>query len=142
MDTWQTKKDISYNNFLREWSMNLVSHIIGKERRFCCFSSAPGCMLTLREAGFNIYMSIKHEHSIIILLSYLLWALRAWSLWIYMNVYTLQRQLFSKWQVANGAITKFSSSQGVSWSFIIYIFLQCTWHIIGSQACNLMHCFL
>ena len=33
---------------------------------------AADLVLDLKEAGFNIYMSIKHEHSIIILLSYLL----------------------------------------------------------------------
>ena len=79
----KAKKDILYNNFLSNEEWIFVSDITSKKKMAwcCCWS------YELRgEAGFNIYMCIKHEHSIIILLSYLLWALRAWSFWIYMNI--------------------------------------------------------
>ena len=110
---------------------------------------AADLVLALREAGFNIYMSIKHEHSIIISLSYLLWALRAWSFCIYIiheRIYVL---------IAKTIVSKMASSEWRHYKnfpsckkevfmifYNLYIFCNvATWHIIGSQACNLMHCF-
>ena len=110
---------------------------------------AADLVLALREAGFNIYMSIKHEHSIIISLSYLLWALRAWSFWMYIiheriSCYC-KDNCFENGKQRMAPLQKFSSMQKIVFMIFYNLYIFCnvaTWHIIGSQACNLMHCFL
>ena len=108
--------------------MNLVSCMIGKKEIVAAADVKRG-------AGFNIYMCIKHEHSIIILLSFLFMSIEG-MIFEYEHIFFKDNCLE---MASNGAIQNFFST-----SFMIFhnLFLQCTWFVIGSQACNLMHYFL